>query len=174
MTFFDLLLLAKFFLVLYWSPQRVFYSGSLEGVCELMKFHCINKTKPKLAIQEIEPEENKDHVSIQRKRLTAAIFPLLSIYSYFYGNCTWTSEYWIWPWGCTQVTLKTFGPLTLGSSYTSAHASPSLLTADNMECETIVLFVLRDFCVLLGLGRETEGKEGWEQAPSSGGPWGRK
>lgn len=64
MTFFDLLLLAKFFPVLYWSPQRVFYSGSLEGVCELMKFPCINKTKPKLAIQEIKPEENKDHVSI--------------------------------------------------------------------------------------------------------------
>lgn len=39
-----------------------------------MKFHCINKTKPKLAIQKIKPRENKDHVSIQRKRLTTAIF----------------------------------------------------------------------------------------------------
>lgn len=42
-----------------------------------MKFHCINKTKPKLATHKIKPEENKGHMSIQRKRLTAALFPCL-------------------------------------------------------------------------------------------------
>lgn len=57
-----------------------------------MKFHCINKTKPKLATQKIKPGKNKGHMSIQRKRLTAALFFLLDVYSYFYGNCTWLSE----------------------------------------------------------------------------------
>lgn len=42
-----------------------------------MKFHCINKTKPKLAIQKIKPGEKKGHMLIERKRLTAAIFPCL-------------------------------------------------------------------------------------------------
>ena len=97
MNFFDLLLLANFVLLLYWTSQWVFYSGSLGGVCELIKSHCINKTKPKLATQKIKPGENKGHVSIQRKRLTAAIFSLLDVYSYFYGNCTWISVGWIWP-----------------------------------------------------------------------------
>lgn len=77
MNFFDLLLLPKFFLFLYWFLWWVFYSAPLESVCELMKFHCINKTRPKLAIGKIKPEEKKGHVSVQRKWLTAALFPCL-------------------------------------------------------------------------------------------------
>ena len=42
-----------------------------------MKFHCINKTKPKLATQKIKPGKNKGRMSIQRKRLTAALFSCL-------------------------------------------------------------------------------------------------
>lgn len=70
-NFFDLLLVAKMFFYFF----GLLHDGFLEGVCELTKFHCVNRTKPKLAMQKIKPEENKGHMSIQRKELTAAIFP---------------------------------------------------------------------------------------------------
>lgn len=50
-----------------------FNSVSRKVMYKQMKFYCITRTKPKLAIWEVKTEGNKGHVSIRRTRLTAAI-----------------------------------------------------------------------------------------------------